>query len=626
MNLLLFPLISLALFFSGSFVFAKLRLPSQSPSESILINLTLGLVLLAQCVTLLGFLELFSPAVFWLILGLFLIPGIVCLSGPAVFSENLSRLSPSLFKRRPLEQVSALALFVLLTLSLIQVLLPNFATDALVYHLAVPKAYLAAGKFVPLPDNVYSFFPLPFEMLYLFGLGLGGETLAQFISWLSLAILAFALYVHCRNGSAPRYAFFASAGFVSIPTVFQYGAATYVDVASALYVFMAWYAWEKWQSCRKNGWFALLCIYSAFAVAIKLTLFIIFPLVFLAIVIANKESESFGKITKQAGLFALTTLILFAPWWAKNFYFAEGNPFAPFLMQYLGGEGGINWDLLRSSLKSQYYQMMGMGTGWLDFLKLPVNLTFFAEPNSTRFDGSIGVLYFLSIPALLGLRSRHLPLLGTLWLLTLFWFYNFQFIRFLIPALALLALLFAQGLQSLSAERPGAKIPYVSQIVLTTVLALGLLYNVLHDLQHWKKIQPLPYLLQNESREEFLSRQIPQYSAYVAVNEKLGKEDKVLLVFMKNYGYLLERPFKSDSFFEAYTLQNMLKKAPSVAGLSRGMRNAGISHILFDARYVFGEYSAFTRNERQILQHFLSEKAEQMYGKNNHYLYHFMLD
>ena len=626
MNLLLFTLIPLALFFAGNFVYAKLRVSPQRLSERILINLTLGLVLLAQCVTLLGYLELFNPAVFWLILGLFLISGIVCIFSPAKFGQNLSGLRPSLLQRSPLEQVSALALLFLLTLSLIQVLLPNFATDALVYHLAVPKAYLAAGKFVPLPDNVYSFFPLPFEMLYLFGLGLGGETLAQFISWLSLAILAFALYVYCLNGSAPRYAFFASAGFVSIPTVFQYGAATYVDVASALYVFMAWYSWEKWQSCRKNGWFALLCIYAAFAVAIKLTLFIIFPLVFLAIVIANKDTGSFRKIALQVGLFALTTLAFFAPWWAKNFYFAEGNPFAPFLMQYLGGENGINWDLLRSSLKSQYYQMMGMGTGWLDFLKLPVNLTFFAEPNSTRFDGSIGILYFLSIPALLGLRRRQLPLLGALSLLTIFWFYNFQFIRFLIPALALLALLFAQGLQNLSVKRHGAKIPYVSQILLTTVLALGLLYNVLQDLQYWRKIQPTPYLLQNESREEFLSRQIPQYSAFVAVNENLGKDDKVLLVFMKNYGYLLERPFKSDSFFEAYTLQNMLKKAPSVAGLSREMRNAKISHILFDGRYVFGEDSAFTLNERQILQRFLSEKAEQVYGKNNHYLYHFMLD
>jgi len=627
MNFLLFPLLVLTLFFLGHLACRILCFQSKDPFESILINITIGMVFLAQCIALLGFLGLFNSIVFYIIVFSVLSYGAKSIPASKSFYKILL-YKKSVYERSPLERLSLLSLFFLLSLSFLQALIPNFTTDALVYHLAAPKAFLTAGQFISLPDNVYSFFPLPFEMLYLLGLGLGGETLAQLISWLSLALMAYALFVHCNKHSAPQYSFFAASLFVSVPTVFQYGASTYVDIASALFVFMTFYAWENWRTHKSNCRLALFCIYAGFAVAIKLTCFIILPLVFLAIVYENKQSNNLNRLSLQLLLFFLTTLFIFLPWWAKNFYFAEGNPFVPFLMEYLGGEAGINWDLVRSSLKNQYYSMIGMGIHWIDFLKLPYNLTFHAEPNSVRFDGSIGIVYFLCTPALMGLRKKHLPLLGIILTMTLLWFVNFQFVRFLVPVLGLLALLFAQTLQTLNTEkRRGAKKGIkISTAILSGTLGLGLLYNVLLDFGYWKNIHPVPYLMGNESREEFLLRKIPQYPAYNAANEHLGPNDNVLLVFMKNYGYLMNKTFKSDSFFESYTLQSFLKKDSSVKGLSRQLKSAHITHILFDKRYVFGNDSAFSINEIHALQKFLHEKAKPIYGKNNHYLYHFMLD
>ena len=87
---------------------------------------------------------------------------------------------------------SFLGLLVLLSISL--ALAPAFATDALVYHLAVPKAFLQAGGLVNLPDNIYSFFPQQIEMLYLFALALGSDSLAQLSGLGVVFLLLFALW------------------------------------------------------------------------------------------------------------------------------------------------------------------------------------------------------------------------------------------------------------------------------------------------------------------------------------------------------------------------------------------------------------------------------------------------
>lgn len=55
-------------------------------------------------------------------------------------------------------------------LYLLTTLLPPTILDALVYHLALPKAYVRAHALVDAPGNIYSFFPQNTEMLFALGL------------------------------------------------------------------------------------------------------------------------------------------------------------------------------------------------------------------------------------------------------------------------------------------------------------------------------------------------------------------------------------------------------------------------------------------------------------------------
>ena len=110
----------------------------------------------------------------------------------------------------------------------------------------------------------------------------------------------------------------------------------------------------------------------------------------------------------------------------------------------------------------------------MDFLSLPINLTFFSEPHSLKFDGQIGILYLLLIPVLLGLDRKSIPLAIVFSVLLIFWFMQTQYIRLLAPAFAFLSVLLVTGLAQLFQK---TKIGKKEKLFLTSILALGLLFN-----------------------------------------------------------------------------------------------------------------------------------------------------
>ena len=106
----------------------------------------------------------------------------------------------------------------------------------------------------------------------------------------------------------------------------------------------------------------------------------------------------------------------------------------------------------------------------------------------------------------------------------------------------------------------------------------------------------------------------------------LGGKDKVLLVYMRNLGYLMDRPFYSDTLFEAHTLIKIIDEGVYAEDIIIRLKKLGITHILFNYQFVFGESSAFSLGERAILKNFLIRHAEQISRKNEFFLYRFMLD
>jgi len=274
-------------------------------------------------------------------------------------------------------------------------------------------------------------------------------------------------------------------------------------------------------------------------------------------------------------------------------------------------------------MQFEYYSSFGMGHSIIDFLSLPIHLTFFSDLNSLKFDGKVGILYLLLLPALLGLGRKDFPAIIVFSVLLVFWFLQMQSIRLLAPALAFLALLLSTGLNQLFIKYGNGKI---EKYFLTTILALGLLLNTSVIMKEWFHVNPLFYLLKKETREQFLTRQIKAYPSYNDANKFLTKKDKVLMVYMKNLGYLMNRPFLSDTFFESHTLSEIIDKGVYAADIINRLKARGITHILFDFNHVFGKDSALTIGERAIFKNFLIKHGKPLSSKNGFLLYSFVLD
>ena len=620
MDVLLFLLIILAFLSAGRTVTSKIcQLSFNSRTEAFIFSSTLGSIITSVMVTSLAFLGQVSPLTCWAMLAILLVPGLVFLKDLKKWKLKISQI---FFPICPLKTLSQIILGTLCFLSLSLALAPAFATDALVYHLAVPKAYLEAGGVINIPNNIFSFYPQHTEMLYLLALGLGTEHLAQLVGLGIVFLFLIALYQYYRQSGSSKYALLVPALFLSTPAFFAVAYSAYVDLQAAAYTFMAFYSWENWRSRKQASWFYLMTAFLGAALATQINAVIALPIALLGVVMQDKMSPK--KVLSHCLILILGALLLILPWWGKNYFFT-GNPFAPFFMELFGGDQGINWDLERSLQHLQFFSSYGMGHGILDFLLLPINLTFFGQPHSLKFDGQIGFLYFLLLPALFALRRQSAPLVIMLSLFMVFWFTQTQQARLLGTPFAFLAILLIKGLEEWFSSKPSkVSITWGKQFLI--VLILGFIFNTVLIAKVWAKVDPLPYILHRESREPFLMRQIKPYPVYLSANHLVEPDEKILLVYMQNLGFLMDKPFFSDSVFEDHTLKKIIDEEVYAGDIINKLKSMGITHILFNHQFTFGKNSALSPGERGILKNFLSLHAQRILVKNEFFLYRFMLD
>lgn len=620
MDVILFLLIMLAFLSAGRIVTRNLwQLNFSGPGEAFVFSSALGSVIASVLVTGLTFTGQVSPSTCWVVLTILLASGLGSLRE---WRQWGFKIYPVFFPLSPLKTSLQVILGLLVLMSLSLALAPAFATDALVYHLAVPKAFLEAGGIINLANNVYSFYPQHMEMLYLFALALGTDHLAQLTGLGIVFLLLIALHQYYQQKGSAKYALLVPVLFLSTPAFFTVAYSAHVDLQTAAYGFMAFYAWENWRNRKQTGWFYLMTVFVGAALATKLTAVIALPLALLGVTLQDKTSAK--KVLGQCFILALGALLFILPWWGRNYFFT-GNPLAPFFMQLFGGEQGMNWDLTRSLQHFLYASSYGMGHGILDFLSLPINLTFFGQPHSLKFDGQIGIIFFLLLPALFGLQRQSRPMVITFLILMVFWFTQTQQARLLGLPFAFLAILSIKGLENWFSSS-SIKIKEKEKNFLLTVLVLGLLFNTSLIAKTWAKIQPLPYIFQEESREPFLMRQIPSYPIYLSANHIVEKDEKILLVYMRNLGFLMDKPFFSDSVFEDHTLKRIIDEEVYAEGISIRLKSMGITHVLFNYNYVFGEIAALNFGEKAIFKNFLNQHAEQLSAKNEFFLYRFVLD
>lgn len=564
------------------------RLGTTPLLEEALFSVGLGFGFLAYLTLTFGALALLYPEVAWttlIALTLISVPGL-----REVGRRGIGWLCAGARQTlaRPPDVVLTGFIGLFAVLYLVGALAPETQTDAIYYHLAVPKFYVQYGRIVnfdgiELPAIFYAHFPFNQEMLYTLALLLRGQILAKLLHFIMGFLCLLTIYSFCRRHLSPRIGLLAALLFYSAPLVGWESTTAYNELGITFFQTLAIYGVINWFYAGQKRWLILGAITLGLALGFKYT--VVYALLPIAAIFALKIRKAHDANTLQIGRQLCVLLIIsgliFLPWLIKNLFFT-GNPVYPFLDRVFHSPlwtEGID-DYWFSYLRDDY----GMGRGLIDYLKLPWNLTMRGD----RFVGTIGPIFLLFIPALPFLSWKpHIIRLsaGISSLLLVQWALASQQLRFFIPSLPWVAILAAYVIDRLAGFQGILRLASA----VTIFVALGIIFlNLPFFADAWQGNWvlhfevPFGVVLGEETWEQYLSHELApwffgyNYGTIQYINTNLPRSARVLVLESPPYFYLDRRVISTmDHVGVGYALRAAVE-SPEYA---QRLKEYGITHL-----------------------------------------------
>lgn len=483
-----------------------------------------------------------------------------------------SRSSPVRRRWPALDLWGGVLLAIFVALVFVNTVSPVVEWDSAVYHLALSKLYLADGGFRPVEMNVYSNWPLGTEMLFSAAMLVADYRLAKTVH-LGYGLLVIAtLFLAARELlPAPRRhlaSWLAVTLFLANDVVGFLMPTAYVDLAHAFF-FLAGFLFLHLAldaaTPRETATFLVLSGVACGAMAaVKVT-----GIAWAALVGVFWVPRLVREWRTWLTHFVPPVLALWVPWLVKAAWFT-GNPVYPFLH---GVFGGPDWSPRLGELFAAWQSSIGMGREPFDWLLLPVRVILYGRRSMAYFEGRISPFWLVLVPLAVGwiwaarraapstsrrLVRRTLVLTGLTFVL---WASSSQQMRFLLPTLALLALLAGNALADLVERRaPRWRRP--------ALLVAWL----------WVAVAQYPYLapaIRGLPPESV----VPEHVRFI--NASLPPDARIL--FMNdNQRFFCDHDVLADSFFEASQIGDWLGDAGSSSEVRRRLDERGVTHVLYN--------------------------------------------
>jgi hypothetical protein len=486
---------------------------------------------------------------------------------------------------------------------------PVMATDALVYHLEIPRRYVEANAIVRIPYNVYANMPHAAEILYTIGLAAGGEAGATLIDFGFRFLLILALAGVASRWIGVHRRLLAPCLFLANPLILDNRTVANIDLAMALFLLLSLAEIFRWRETGRISHVVLASVFAGMLAGMKYTGGLYVGALF-ATLLALRAFDRSGRGSLVGDLvFPLPALVVFLPWLAKNAVYT-GNPIYPLLVERFGG---IEWDADLGARLVAWQRSIGMGRGLGDMLLLPWNMTIRGNLGYPAFDGILSPLYLMWIPALIVARPLPPAVVGAtlLALLSLgLWGWGPQQLRFFMPALPCVSLVAAHAIEKLR-SRPGSA--WLGRVALWSSAAFFLLFAA----RVFVATVPnqLPAAVGLERPEDYLHRRLQPFDIMARANRELPRDAKLLLVW-ENRGYYIDRPYVADSFYEASWIMQLLEKDQEGELLAAALRREGVTHVLMNT--LLGKHfgRAYNPRVREAMDRFVRERGTQLFEVN----------
>lgn len=524
-------------------------------------SLALGWAWLIVIVLGLGLAHLLHPLV---LLAMLVLLGVVARHDLLAWWREVRQWRPNL-PAGSTRRLLSLAHIPFIGLVLLGALAPTTAFDATWYHLFLPKLYLQAGALAYFPAHYRTLWPANGELLNLWGLALGGESLAQLIGLSLVGGILLGLYAMTRRLFAPETALLATLLFLSAPDVATYASSAYVDLPLAFFVLAAAMAWYAWYTSGVRAWLLIGSLAVGVAAGIKL---LGWPYLVLFVVLTGfvlwRRPQS-GRV-RTFGLVLLLAAVPAVPWLVRA-WLLGGDPLFPFAYRWFQEAA---WNACTAALHTAHFAYVGVGQV-RSLADLLVVLRLVA-------DYAAGPWLSLAWPLVVVLlllravrnQARALLALAAIGLaLTIFQAVLFPMPRFFAIAQIPGAIVVAAGTIVLL-----TRAPRWPRRLLLGLLGLALVLCLANAA--WVRLDAAIVVLGRQPAAGMLTRGLPEYGAMRWASENLPPDSRVLNWSLRGY-YLAQDQVPVDPAFQGLLDFAGLRDA---ASFTERLRTLGITHLL----------------------------------------------
>lgn len=531
---------------------------------------------------------------------------------------------------------------------------PPFSRDALTHHLYVPKLWLQQGSFDPISYITFSYYPMNLDLLYAIPLALGNDIIPKYIHFVFALCTAWLIYDYLKARLNRNFALLGAIFFLTLPIIVKLSITVYVDLGVVFFTtasLLTLFKWAEYQKLRYMilaGFFCGLAAgtkYNALVAVFLLTL--LTPIIYIRLGKSNNRHTSL-KALAYGFIFLVVTLATFSPWMARN-YSETGNPIYPLYnklfnppettdISYQPNDSGSTnlvsktkditqtiFTRRSSTLASR--KVLYQETWWQSLL-LPVRYFFEGQDDDPRyFDGKLSpfllLLMFIPLykPDYSSRTKREIYFLFAFgWLFFFFTFFQEALrIRWIGAALPAFVILATFGIHNLSAKLKETRGSAVSNRLISLLVIIALAYNGLYIFQQFKRIEPLTFIFGDISREQYLTKRLPEYPIIKFANENLGSGTRILAIYGGYRGYYYDHPVIFEPDGKRFRIGTLTEKSSAPAEISDGLKQPGFTHLVirFDLFTTMANQN-LDKEKIGLLNEFLTGYTSQL-ARNDHY-------
>jgi len=489
-------------------------------------------------------------------------------------------------ERGRLDRITFGFVTLLLAFNLLRALAPPVMWDSLVYHLELPKQYLAHGRIFFTPENFYGGFPLMAEMGFLWAMALRGATTATVLCWAVGGLALCGVEAFARRLSRQATHWLAPAVLLSGSTFSHSLSWAYVDLYVMLFGLGMWFFLLDYVEDNHRRDLVLAGVMAGLAIGTKYTSAILVALAGIALLYVLPRRRGIQRVIVDGMVLGCVALLVTAPWLLKNWALA-GSPVYPF----------VSFDREVSPWRQTFRGGPAPERSLLDDLVMPADATLFGIESAVvvgrpEYSASLGPLMLALIPGLLvgwktfdDTQRRRLKLLlvigaGTwlVWAVGAHVADELMRPRHYFGIFSLLAVLAGAGFEAASGiTLPGVRIGRV----LAALTGFALLLSGLAEVDYFASNNPLAVVMGKQSQPDFLRQELGVYAdAMDAVNGL--PQGAVVLFLWEPRIYYCQQECISDSKIDNWWA--LRQTGGDTQGIVRLLAERGITHVLiYDA-------------------------------------------